>query len=95
VPRSRINRFTPAARRAAIEARVASADERAANLALILKETRAAGITTLNGTPRALNARGVRTPAGHRHWYASQVAQLLARLPAQPRVQFCTDWPLR
>jgi len=77
-----MNHLTPAARRAAIEARVASADERAANLAPILKKMRAAGTTTRNGIPRALKARGVRTPAGHRHWYAAQVARVLARLPA-------------
>jgi hypothetical protein len=42
----------------------------------------AAGVTSLNGIATALNARGVRTPRDHRHWYASQVSRLLKRLPA-------------
>jgi hypothetical protein len=76
----RVNRFTPAARRAGVEARQARADARAADLAPIVAELQAAGLTTLEGVAAALNDRGVPTPSGHRHWYAMQVARLLKRL---------------
>jgi hypothetical protein len=78
---NRINRFTPAARRAGIEARQARADAKAADLAPILKELQAVGVTTLEGIAAALDKRGVPTPLGHRHWYAMQVSRVLARLP--------------
>jgi hypothetical protein len=74
------NRFTPAARRAAREARQARANERAASLAAIVSQLRAAGITSLNGIAEALNARRVLTPAGSDRWYAIQVSRLLRRL---------------
>jgi hypothetical protein len=47
---------------------------------LAIKELQAAGITNLNGIAAALNERGARAPAGHRHWHAAQVARLLRRL---------------
>jgi hypothetical protein len=68
--------------RASLEARKARADRAAADLAPIIAELRAAGITSLNGSADALNARGVPTAAGSRHWYAAQVSRMLARLPA-------------
>jgi hypothetical protein len=74
---NRINRFTPAARRASVEARQARADAKAADLAPVIAALRAAGVTTLEGIAAALDER---TPLGHRHWYASQVARLLKRL---------------
>ena len=77
--------ITAAVRRAGTEACQARAAERAAKLAPIIQELRAAGITSLSGMAAALNARGVRTPAGCRHWYAAQVAQLLKRLNAATR----------
>jgi hypothetical protein len=77
---NRINRFTPAARRAGIEARQARADAKAADLAPILNELQAVGVTTLEGIAAALNERGLPTPSGHRHWHAMQVARLLKRL---------------
>jgi hypothetical protein len=77
---SRANRFTPAARRAAREARQARANERAASLVAIVSQLRAARITSLNGVAEALNARGVLTPAGSDRWYAIQVSRLLRRL---------------
>ena len=73
-------RITPAAQRAGWEAGIARANQKAAELAPVIAELRAAGITSLSGIAGALNARGVRTPWGHRHRYASQVASLLARL---------------
>jgi hypothetical protein len=72
--------ITPAAQRAGTEARIARADQKAAELAPVVAELRAAGITSLTGIAAALNKRGVCTTWGHRHWYASQVAQLLKRL---------------
>jgi hypothetical protein len=73
--------FTPAAQRAGSEARIVRANQKVAELAPVIAELRAAGVTSLSGIAAALNARGVRTTWGHRHWYASQVAQLLKRLP--------------
>jgi hypothetical protein len=72
--------MTAAVRRAGVEACQMRAAERAAKLAPIVKELQAAGVTSLSGIAAALNTRGVLTPAGCRHWYASQVAQLLKRL---------------
>ena len=54
-------------------------------LAPTIAELQAAGVTSLNGIAEALNARGVLTPAGSDHWYASQVARLLKRLAGQAR----------
>jgi hypothetical protein len=76
-------RFTPAARRAAAEARTAGAVARAADLASIIGELHASGITTLSGIAVALNDRGVATPWGRHHWGASQVRRLLKRLPGE------------
>jgi hypothetical protein len=73
-------RAIPAAQRAAIKVIRARADERAAKLAPIVKNTKAAGITSLNGIAEALNARGIPTAAGRRRWYATQVRRALARL---------------
>jgi recombinase-like protein len=77
---ARINGFTSAVRRAGIEVRQARAAERAANLAPIVEELQASGITSLKGIAKALNDRGVPTPAGQRHWHPMQVARLLRRL---------------
>jgi hypothetical protein len=72
--------ITAAVRRAGVEACQARAAKRAASLPPIVKELQAAGITSLSGMAKALNARGVPTPAGCRHWYPAQVVQLLKRL---------------
>jgi hypothetical protein len=53
---------------------------KAVDLAPIIAELRASGITSLNGIASALDARAVLTPAGHGHWHAMQVARLLKRL---------------
>jgi hypothetical protein len=76
----RDNHFMAAARRAGIKARQTRADERAANLAPVVKALQAGGITSLKGIAAALNERGVPTPAGSGHWHAMQVARLLKRL---------------
>jgi hypothetical protein len=76
----RVNLCTPLARRAASEALQARADARAAHLAPIIAELRAAGVTSLNRIAAALNRRGVPTPAGNGRWHAMQVSRLLKRL---------------
>jgi Recombinase len=66
-------------------ARSARANRTAADLAPIVAELRAAGITSLNGIAAALNERGVPTPSGGGHWHAAQVSRLLKRLAGQAR----------
>jgi hypothetical protein len=77
MPKDRSNR---AALHAALEARQARADERAAKLAPIIKAIQAKGITSLSGIAEALNKRRVPTPRGRGHWHATQVRRSLARL---------------
>jgi hypothetical protein len=72
--------FTRAAQRAGTEAGVVRANQLAAELAPIIAELRAAGITTKKGIAKALNKRSVRTPRGVGEWRAIQVARVLARL---------------
>jgi hypothetical protein len=43
----------------------------AADLAPVIAELQAAGITSLNGIAAALDERGVSTPRGGCHWYAA------------------------
>jgi hypothetical protein len=64
----------------AAKARTARAVAKAVDLAPIIAELRASGITSLNNIASALDARAVPTPAGHDHWHAMQVARLLKRL---------------
>jgi hypothetical protein len=77
VPR---NYFTRAAQRAGTEVGVVRANQKAAELAPVIAELRAAGITSKKGIAKALNNRAIPTPLGE--WRAIQVARLLARLPA-------------
>jgi hypothetical protein len=63
------------------KARTARAHRAAADLAPIIADLRAAGVTSLNGIAAGLNERRVPTPAGSGHWYAAQVSRLLKRLP--------------
>ena len=72
--------ITAAARRAGVEAYQARTAERRAKLAPIIQELQAVGITGPSGMAAALNARGVPTLAGRRHWYPTQIVQLLRRL---------------
>jgi hypothetical protein len=71
---------TVAAQRAHREGVRARAAAKAADLAPLVKELRAAGVTSLNGIAEALNTRGIPKAAGRRHWYATQVARVLKRL---------------
>jgi hypothetical protein len=62
------------------KARTARANRTAANLAPVIAELQAAGITSLNAIAKALDERHVPTPAGSPHWHPMQVARLLRRL---------------
>jgi hypothetical protein len=75
-----ISRLAPAARNAASEARKARANRTAADLAPVIAEVRAVGITSLKGIAKALNERRVPTPWGSSHWHAMQVSRVLKRL---------------
>jgi hypothetical protein len=79
VPRSY---FTRAAQRAGTEVGVVRANQKAAELAPVIAELRAAGIMSKKGIAKALNKRAIPTPRGVGEWRAIQVARLLARLPA-------------
>jgi hypothetical protein len=65
--------------------RSARANRIAADLAPIIGELRAAGLTSLNGIAAALDRRHVPTPGGSGHWHAAQVSRLLKRLAARAR----------
>ena len=62
------------------DARRVRADRAVADLAPLIAELRAAGVTSLRGIAKALNKRGIPTVAGSGPWYHTQVARLLARL---------------
>jgi hypothetical protein len=62
------------------KARTARANRTAAELAPVIAELRAGGITSLNGIAAAFNERRVPTPAGNGHWHPAQVARVLKRL---------------
>jgi hypothetical protein len=79
------NRISPATLRAAGEARTARAFARAADLAPIIRELRAAGIVSLRGIADELNRRGVPTASGRCEWQAVQIMRVLKRLAARPR----------
>jgi hypothetical protein len=66
--------------RSAREIRRAHADQRAADLAPVIAELRASGVTSLHGIANELNRRGISTVAGSGRWYHTQVRPLLARL---------------
>lgn len=73
-------RVSRAARKAGRDAQVARANERAADLAHIIRDLQANGVTTLSGIARALTERRVPTPRGSAEWSAVQVARTVARL---------------
>jgi recombinase len=61
------------------EAIVRKADKHARDVEPVIDDIRAAGVTSLKGIARELNARGILT-ARRGHWYATSVNVLLARL---------------
>lgn len=75
-----LDRFTAKGRETSIRVRRERAEQRAAALVPIIREIRAGGVTTLQATADALNARGVRTSRGG-SWSAVQVSRVLARVP--------------
>jgi hypothetical protein len=84
------NRITPAALRAAGEARTARAHARAADLAPIITELRAEGVVSLRAIADELNRRGIPTATGHSKWQAVQIMRVLKRLTGvRPRRRRC------
>jgi hypothetical protein len=73
------------ARAASLEARRKQADTRAAEVAPVIAEIQAAGVSSLHGIARALNMRGIATATRRGTWEAPQVSRVLARLNKQPR----------
>jgi hypothetical protein len=68
------------AARIARAVRTLRADARAADLAPIIAELRAAGATTLQAIAAELNRRGIPTATGRGDWSGKQVARVLERL---------------
>jgi DNA invertase Pin-like site-specific DNA recombinase len=73
--------FTAKARAMGPRVMAARARDRAADLASILAELQAKGVTSLHGLAVALNERGIPTASGAGRWQATSVSRLLARLP--------------
>ena len=59
-------------------ARSAYATKANASTRAVIREIQAAGISTLAGIAKTLEARGVRTPRGNTTWQPTQVARLIA-----------------
>jgi hypothetical protein len=78
-------RVTPAAQRAGREVVRARAAAKTADLAPIVKEQQASGVTTLQGIADELNRRGIPTAAGRGLWQPVQVQRVLRRIAASVR----------
>jgi hypothetical protein len=63
---------------------VARADARAADLAAIVAELQAAGVTSLRAIAAVLNERGIPTATGVGKWRAAQVWRVRAHVPRRP-----------
>jgi hypothetical protein len=61
--------------------RIARAAARATDLAPVIAELRAAGVTSLTAIAAELTRRGIPTASGIGEWRATKVARLLARDP--------------
>jgi hypothetical protein len=59
---------------------IARADARASQLAPIVAEIRASGVTSWYGIAMALNRRGVPTATGRGIWEPGQVRRVMARI---------------
>lgn len=70
----------PGAADASLKARQARAAARGADLAPIVAELKAGGVTSLNGLAKALTERGVPATRGGSAWSPSQVSRLLAAM---------------
>jgi DNA invertase Pin-like site-specific DNA recombinase len=64
-------------------ARVAQADQHAADVLPCITAARSAGATSLAELARAVTAQGIRTPAGGLGWCDVQVRRILVRQPIQ------------
>ena len=73
-------------RAAALEVRLKRAYARAIELAPIIAELRAAGVTMPHALAKALNARGVPTVTGKGKWRHLGVSRVLARLESDGNV---------
>jgi hypothetical protein len=51
---------------------------RARNIVAIIRDIELSGVNTLSGVARALEARGIRTPAGNTNWQPVQVSRIKA-----------------
>ena len=71
-------KLTAAGRQKGRETQVRVAAERAADLAPVIAELRASGLTSLRAIAAGLNERGIPTVGGGA-WHAGQVARVLAR----------------
>lgn len=69
---------------AGLAARQAKAAGRAADLAPVIAELRAEGVTSLAGLAIALTSRGIPTSRGAERWSASQVSRLMRGVPNGP-----------
>jgi hypothetical protein len=73
--------LTNEARRGGARVAQERADARAADLAPLIRELQAVGVTSVRAIADALNRRRIATPRDCR-WYAGSVARLLARIGA-------------
>jgi DNA invertase Pin-like site-specific DNA recombinase len=60
------------------QARSMKARARARNIVAIIRDIELSGVNTLSGVARALEARGIRTPAGNTNWQPVQVSRIKA-----------------
>jgi len=72
-----VDRFASKGRQTSIRVRQERARQRAAELAPIIAELQAGGVTTLKAIADALNERGIPTARGGR-WSAVQVSRVIA-----------------
>ena len=75
-------RPTRKTRKLALDAIQARAAAKAADLAPIIAELRAAGVSSRSALAASLNERGIPTPRGKGRWTATQVSRLLERSAA-------------
>jgi len=73
-------RPTAKARKLAAEALQARAVSKATDLAPIIAELQAAGVTSRTAIAAGLTERGIPTPRGKGQWSTTQVSRLLERL---------------
>jgi DNA invertase Pin-like site-specific DNA recombinase len=70
---------------AGLARRRAKAAARMADLAPVIAELRASGVSSARGIAKALQSRGIAAPRGGESWSAAQVSRLLARLQGAVR----------